>query len=69
METMENETYEAKPFFAKCIIIESITVAIVIIFLFCIKFTSAKYYLKIQKWYKINICADTSVSEVLGETQ
>jgi len=67
MEESKEEIYEVKPFFAKCAVIQAITVAIILISVLAIKYLSPKYCRKIQKWYNKNVTVDTSVTEVLGD--
>lgn len=62
---MKEKEIKVRPFFAKCIIIESITVVLVLLTVLCIKFTSKSLFLKLQKWYEKNILDDTSISEVI----
>ena len=64
---MEEKEIEVRPFFIKCIIIESITVFLILASVLVINFTNKSFFEKTKKWYEKNILDDTSISEVIEQ--
>lgn len=64
---MEEKEIEVRPFFIKCIIIESITVFLILASVLVIKFANKSFFEKTKKWYEKNILDDTSISEVIEQ--
>ena len=58
---------KVRPFFTRCIIVESVTVAIILLTVFVITLTSKSFTKKIKKWYIKNVLDNTSVNEVIKE--
>ncbi len=64
---MEENKFETKPFFLKCIIIESVAVLLVILSVLIIKYTSPKLFVKLKNFYTEKILDETKIEEVLEE--
>lgn len=64
---MEEKEITNRPFFAKCVITEAITVLLIILTIVAIKFISPKMFKKLESWYKKNVLDDTTISEVIKE--
>lgn len=64
---MEEKEIEVRPFFIKCIIIESITVFLILASVLVIKFANKSFFEKAKKWYEKSILDDTSISEVIEQ--
>ena len=64
---MEEKEIEVRPFFIKCIIIESIAVFLILASVLVIKFANKSFFEKAKKWYEKNILDDTSISEVIEQ--
>ena len=61
---MEEKEIKVRPFFIRCIIIETITVFLITAVLITVKFANKNLFDKTKKWYEKNILDDTSISEV-----
>ena len=64
---MEEKEIKVRPFFIRCIMIETITVFLIIAVLITVKFTNENLFDKTKKWYEKNILDDTSISEVIDK--
>ena len=54
-----------KPFFVRCVIIEAITVAAILLAVFIITLISPKQKEQMKNWYQTHVLEDTSADEVL----
>ncbi|MCQ2455075.1 MAG: hypothetical protein MJ090_02895 [Clostridia bacterium] len=64
---MQEKEIKVRPFFAKCIIIESVTVVLVLLSVVLIRFTSKPLFSKLKDLYIKYVLDETSVSEVLED--
>lgn len=62
---MKDREITVKPFFVRCVIIEAITVAAILIAVFIITLISPEHKQQIKSWYESHILEDTSAEEVL----
>ena len=62
---MDETEIKVRPFFAKCAVIQSVTVGIVVLAILIITLLSKSYKKKISKYYKKYVLENTSISEVL----
>lgn len=65
MENQNDKTTAKKNMWLGVVITQCICVAIILISLVIMKYFFSDTFGHIKEWYKINICNDTSVNEVL----